>query len=200
MFAQPLLALALFIGAGTQLANAAVSSLYVPILNTEGVPLTVDVEGVDNTGHTTYLVQLGTPSGTYTADNEIVPPATLVEDSTTAHFVENVSGSGSSALGYTIDCSIGAGQASCIGVLSVFGTMTTEIDVEPVSSIEVQVAATPTFTPSITGTATSVPSGGSGASSAAGPSSTKKSGASRNRSSALGYAVVVGLVAGYFAW
>ncbi|OSD03704.1 hypothetical protein PYCCODRAFT_1476659 [Trametes coccinea BRFM310] len=208
MFAQQLLAIALFAGCSTQLAAAAVSSLYIPLINTEGVPVTVDVEGVDDSGHTTYLVQSGTPSGTYTAGNAIFPPGTLVADSTTAHFVENVPGPSGFAL--TVDCSISDGQASCLGVESVFGITTSITDIDSVSSIEVQVAATPTSPPPITGTdatgsatttPTSAPGGSTGASSAAGPSSTKKpnNGAVGYGSSPFGFAVV-GIAAGYFVW
>ncbi|KAL7278601.1 hypothetical protein ACG7TL_007602 [Trametes sanguinea] len=213
MFAQQLLAIALFAGCSTQLVAAAVSSLYIPLINTEGVPVTVDVEGVDDSGHTTYLVQRHPERNLHRGKRDLSARAlntsgTLVADSTTAHFVENVPGPSGFAL--TVDCSISDGQASCLGVESVFGITTSITDIDSVSSIEVQVAATPTSPPPITGTdatgsatmtPTSAPGGSTGASSAAGPSSTKKpnNGAGGYGSSPFGFAMV-GIAAGYFVW
>ncbi|KAI9057535.1 hypothetical protein FKP32DRAFT_1681394 [Trametes sanguinea] len=142
---------------------ASAASLYVPLLNvTDDAPISADVVGVDDSGHTTWVVQLGT----------------LVADATTAHFVENVP----SGLAATIDCSINNGQAACVAVASILSTATSVTTTQPVISIEVQVAATPTSAPTlttdvfgaptITSSSTSIPSGSTVAGTA-GPSSTQ---------------------------
>ncbi len=42
-------------------------SLYIPeAIAGEGVPITADPIGTDNTGHTTWRIAAGTPSGTFT--------------------------------------------------------------------------------------------------------------------------------------
>ncbi|OSD03703.1 hypothetical protein PYCCODRAFT_1476658 [Trametes coccinea BRFM310] len=203
MLAVQVFALAFFAQFGTQLASAA--SLYVPLLNvTDGAPISVDVEGVDDTGHTTWVVQLGAPSGTFTATDVFLAPGTLVADATTAHFVENVP----SGLAATIDCGINNGQAACVAVASILGTATTVTTTQPVIPVEVQAASIPTSSPPLTDAAgattmptpTSVQSGSTGATGATGPSSSQKphNGAGQNAWSAFGYAMV-GIVAGHFA-
>ncbi|KAI9057533.1 hypothetical protein FKP32DRAFT_1340468 [Trametes sanguinea] len=192
MFVQHLLAIIFVAGYGAELVAAA-SSLYIPLVATEGAPITVDVEGVDDTGHTTYLVQLGTPSGTFTANDLLLPPATLVADATTVHMVDNLPGP--SGLAYTVDCSISNGEAACVAAASAFGMTTLVTTTEPASSIEVQVAAAPTSAPTTDapGAATTMPTSGStGSSGSAAPSSTKKpdNGAGGYGPSIAGYSVI----------
>ncbi|EJF59242.1 hypothetical protein DICSQDRAFT_172225 [Dichomitus squalens LYAD-421 SS1] len=68
--------------------HAAVVSLYIPSnVFGEGVPLTADPIGVDASGHTTWVLATGSPSGTFTATLPSVTwlNVTLVEGPTDAH-------------------------------------------------------------------------------------------------------------------
>lgn len=56
---------------------AAVVSLYVPGgLADDGVPVTADPIGTDSTGHTTWVLAVGSPSGTFTA-SETAPTSII---------------------------------------------------------------------------------------------------------------------------
>ncbi|TBU31193.1 hypothetical protein BD311DRAFT_657332 [Dichomitus squalens] len=68
--------------------HAAVVSLYIPSnVFDEGVPLTADPIGVDASGQTTWVLAIGSPSGTFTATLPSVTGlnVTLVEGPTDAH-------------------------------------------------------------------------------------------------------------------
>ena len=49
---------------------AAVTSLYIPILDPQ--PITADLEGVDDSGHTTWRIGPGVTSGTFTDDSGLI--------------------------------------------------------------------------------------------------------------------------------
>ncbi|CDO70410.1 hypothetical protein BN946_scf184999.g51 [Trametes cinnabarina] len=223
---QQLAILASLVAHASQVATAP-ASLYIPLFEAPGMPIAADIEGVDESGHTTWRLAPGTLSGTFTITNAgFVPTATLVADATTAHLVENFAGF---AVFETTDCGISDGLANCVVAASGFGEASTITTMQPVSALEVQIGGTPTVAPSPVGTDVAglttisssvgttatgaplspIPGSGSGT---AGPSSTEPSNPnpkangdvsgrlySGSRSSAFGYAAVAALVIGTFA-
>ncbi|KAJ8472944.1 hypothetical protein ONZ51_g8186 [Trametes cubensis] len=122
-------------------ACAAATSLYIPLLDPQ--PITADIEGVDNSGHTTWRIGPGVASGTLTEDSGLFTSATLVAGATDAHLVEN-----DSVLSFaiTIDCGLNSGIAACTAVGSAADIVSTATTTEAVSAFEVQVASTATGT------------------------------------------------------
>ncbi|OSD03705.1 hypothetical protein PYCCODRAFT_1434096 [Trametes coccinea BRFM310] len=200
--------LALFVaGYGANHVARAATSLYIPFFDPD--PVTAVVEGVDDTGHTTWRLGPGVPSGTLTKDSDLFTSATLVADATSAHLVENDS---SLSFAITVDCGISGGIAVCTDVGSEAGFVSTTTATETASAFEVQVGSA-TGTPSgtattTTGSATQSTASTSGASAGSGSGSTPTAtntgtsssppsptqgagnGAGRLVASAVGYATV----------
>ncbi|KAI9057577.1 hypothetical protein FKP32DRAFT_1598151 [Trametes sanguinea] len=90
-------------------ANADVTTLYIPGYDPQAV--TADIEGIDASGHTTWRLGPGVPSGTFTADRGMVSASvTLVEGPSDAHLVES-----DSTLSFLAveDCGFSRGIALC---------------------------------------------------------------------------------------
>ncbi|OJT08711.1 hypothetical protein TRAPUB_437 [Trametes pubescens] len=138
------------------------TSLYVPGFDPQAI--TVDVEGVDAQGRTTYLIGPGASSGTFDGDDGLVGSATLVADATEAHIVY---ANTELSLSISEDCQVANGLAVCTGVVSAEGTVQTVAVTETASPFAVQA-----------GSATAVPSAGSGSGSGSTPTPTAGSGAS----------------------
>ncbi|EIW60219.1 uncharacterized protein TRAVEDRAFT_70670 [Trametes versicolor FP-101664 SS1] len=138
------------------------TSLYVPGFDPQA--LSVQVEGVDAQGRTTYLIGPGAASGTFDADDGLIGTATLVADATEAHivYVDTLA-----SLSVSEDCQVANGQAVCSGVVSAEGAVQTVVVTESATPFAVQV-----------GSATAVPSAGSGVASGSTPTATAGSGAS----------------------
>ncbi|KAI0334143.1 hypothetical protein GY45DRAFT_1367675 [Cubamyces sp. BRFM 1775] len=131
--------------------SAAATSLYIPLLDPQ--PITADIEGVDDSGHTTWRLGPGVASGTLTDDSGLFTSATLVAGATDAHLIEN---DPSLSFAITIDCGLNSGIAACTAIGSAAGIVSTVTTTEAVSAFEVQVASTPTGTgTAVTPTATS---------------------------------------------
>ncbi|KAH9887080.1 hypothetical protein C8Q73DRAFT_795104 [Cubamyces lactineus] len=121
--------------------NAAATSLYIPLLDPQ--PITADIEGVDNSGHTTWRIGPGVASGSLTEDSGLFTSATLVAGATDAHLIEN---DPSLSFAITIDCVLNSGIAACTAVGSAAGIVSTATTTEAISAFEVQVASAPTGT------------------------------------------------------
>ncbi|KAI0351654.1 hypothetical protein OH77DRAFT_1439155 [Trametes cingulata] len=152
------------------LSGITAATLYIPLLDPQ--PITADVEGVDASGHTTWRIGPGVPSGTFTQDPGLFASATLVEGATDAHLVEIDTVLGLSLSG---DCGISGGVAACTVVGSANNGISTDIVTETAVGFDVQLGAA---------TATGAP-----------PSATAKSGTSGTTQTAGATAVV----AKYFA-
>ncbi|KAI0656227.1 hypothetical protein C8Q70DRAFT_935755 [Cubamyces menziesii] len=137
-FGASLLAVTLGI---TRCALADVTTLYIPGFDPQ--PITADIEGVDDSGHTTWRVGQGTPSGSYTQDPGILVSATLVEGSTDAHFVEM-----DTALPFSLsaDCGISGGIAVCTVAADIQGEASTDTETETASGFAVQLGSVPAMT------------------------------------------------------
>ncbi|KAI9057532.1 hypothetical protein FKP32DRAFT_1598096 [Trametes sanguinea] len=185
---------------------AAATSLYIPFFDPDPVTAAVE-EGVDDTGHTTWRLGPGVPSGTLTGDSDLFTSATLVADATSAHLVEN-----DSALSFaiTVDCGISNGVAVCTDVGSEAGFVSTTTATETASAFEVQVGSatgTPAGTATTTGSATQTAASTTGASAGSGSgsaptapgSSTGTSSASQSATQGAGNGAsrLVSSVAGY---
>ncbi|KAI0351657.1 hypothetical protein OH77DRAFT_1429485 [Trametes cingulata] len=157
--------------AGVQSAVAA-TTLFIPGVDVQ--PITADIEGVDASGHTTWRVGPGVPSGTYTEDGLVVVSATLVAGPTDVHFVENDT---ADDFAVTEDCAISGGVAVCTVSGHIQGQTRVDIETDTVSGFEVQfdtaqlasvtgTAATPASTTAdpASGTAASGSGGASGVS------------------------------------
>ncbi|KAI0370900.1 hypothetical protein BV20DRAFT_965976 [Pilatotrama ljubarskyi] len=133
-------------------------SLYVPF--TDPHAITADIEGVDESGHTTWRMGQGVPSGSFTQEPLFppMPSGTVILGSTDAHFIQI-----GTANGYTAsvsgDCGLSGGRlAVCTIVASAPYTTFTTVKVEAITPIEVQLAAsvaasaTSTSAPSVTST------------------------------------------------
>ncbi|EIW56686.1 uncharacterized protein TRAVEDRAFT_49506 [Trametes versicolor FP-101664 SS1] len=209
-------------GQTTGTGNVAAATLYIPFFDPQ--PITADIEGVDASGHTTWRIGPGVPSGTLTDDSDLFVSATLVAGPTDLHLVEN-----DTELGFAItaDCGLNGAVAVCTVDASAADIVSTTIITTTANAFDVQVATTAQVTltdTAATATATSsddqrsgglrvtttgsVPPriGTSGAPSAATdsgsamPSATGGSnGAERMGSSVFGLGMSVALVAMWFA-
>ncbi|KAI0370899.1 hypothetical protein BV20DRAFT_965975 [Pilatotrama ljubarskyi] len=159
---------------GVQHVTAA--TLYIPFLDPQ--PVTADIEGVDASGHTTWRIGPGVPSGTLTDDIGLFTSATLVEGATDAHLVEIATGS-LDGFAVSADCGISGGIAVCIVVASGNGIISTDTATETASGFDVQLgAATATGAPTASVTGTSGTSVGTSAPGASGsPAASAGSGA-----------------------
>ncbi|CDO70411.1 hypothetical protein BN946_scf184999.g52 [Trametes cinnabarina] len=162
-------------GYGANYATAQ-TSLYIPILDPG--PVTADIEGVDDTGHTTWRIGPGIPSGTLTDDSELFTSATLVADATSLHLVENDS---SLDFAITIDCGVNNGQAVCTAVGSGNGMASMATTTQPASAFDVQFGGA-TSAPS--GTNTIAPTGSQSSNASSGGASAPASDASSKAGSA----------------
>ncbi|KAH9856344.1 hypothetical protein C2E23DRAFT_811071 [Lenzites betulinus] len=153
--------------------DAAAATLYIPLLDPQ--PITADIEGVDSSGHTTWRIGPGVPSGTLTEDSGLFTSATLIAGPTDIQLIEN-----DTELGFAItaDCGVSGGIAVCTVAASAASIVSTTIATETAVGFDVQVAATAAIAgegPSSTGAATpGVTATGSGATPA--PSSPTGSG------------------------
>ncbi|KAI0351655.1 hypothetical protein OH77DRAFT_1523989 [Trametes cingulata] len=183
---RQLLSIPFLAALGAQHATAL--SLYIPFTDPQAV--TADIEGVDESGHTTWRMGHGVPSGSFTDDPGFtpLPSGTVIEGSTDVQFNQIATGSG-----YTLsvggDCGINDGVALCTIVASGPHTLFTTTRAETITPIEVQVASSvaagaagasessitaaggSTVSPAATATSTSLSS--SGAPSDSGPASTE---------------------------
>ncbi|KAJ8474657.1 hypothetical protein ONZ51_g7062 [Trametes cubensis] len=130
---------------------ADVTTLYIP--GADPQPITADIEGVDGSGHTTWRIGQGIPSGSYTQDPGILVSATLVEGSTDAHFVEI-----DTALPFSLsaDCGISGSIAVCTVAADIQGEASTDTETETASGFAVQLGSVPAMT---TATGSSKPTG-----------------------------------------
>ncbi|CDO69986.1 hypothetical protein BN946_scf184836.g60 [Trametes cinnabarina] len=143
-------------------ATADVTTLYIPGFDPQAV--TADIEGVDASGHTTWRIGPGVPSGTFTEDGGMVfASATLVEGPTDAHFVE---ADPMISVALTEDCGISGGIAVCTMAGHIQGETTTDTETETASGFAVQfggVPATLTATSTNAGPTVTVTDGTGGA-------------------------------------
>ncbi|KAI0370903.1 hypothetical protein BV20DRAFT_907811, partial [Pilatotrama ljubarskyi] len=112
---------------------AGAATLFIPGVDVQ--PITADIEGVDASGHTTWRVGPGFPSGTYTEDGLVVVSATLVAGPTDVHFVENDTADG---FAVTEDCAISGGVAVCTVSGQIQGETRVDTETDTVSAFEVQ--------------------------------------------------------------
>ncbi|KAI0830106.1 hypothetical protein BC628DRAFT_1313834 [Trametes gibbosa] len=117
--------------------DAVATTIYIPLLDPQ--PITADLEGVDSSGHTTWRIGPGVPSGTLTEDSGLFTSATLVAGPTDMHLVEN-----DPALSFAItaDCGVDGGVAVCTVAASGNGVVSTTVQTETAVGFDVQVAAT----------------------------------------------------------
>ncbi|KAM5538861.1 hypothetical protein V8D89_007583 [Ganoderma adspersum] len=129
--------------------SAAVVSLYIPGgLADDGVPVTADPIGTDSTGHTTWVLAVGSPSGTFTA-SETAPTSiigTLVAGSTDVHLSETTA-DGTAIGSAREDCAFailtasgGAPIASCVLEFLNGSSVVTASFTESPSFLPVQIA------------------------------------------------------------
>ncbi|KAL1938983.1 hypothetical protein VTO73DRAFT_11136 [Trametes versicolor] len=135
----------------------AAATLYIPFLDPQ--PITADIEGVDASGHTTWRIGPGVPSGTLTDDSDLFASATLIAGPTDLHLIENDS---SLSFAITADCGLNGAVAVCTVDASAVDMVSTTILTTTVAAFDVQVAATAQVTPTDTaGTATATPTASS---------------------------------------
>ncbi|PIL26053.1 hypothetical protein GSI_11807 [Ganoderma sinense ZZ0214-1] len=129
--------------------SATIVSLLVPgDLVDDGLPITANPIGTDSTGHTTWVLAVGAPSGTFTASETGATPQadTLVAGATDMHIIET-SADGTAVQTGREDCvfatptaSGGAPIASCVIQVQNGQSTATLAFTEPVSFLPVQVA------------------------------------------------------------
>ncbi|RPD66531.1 hypothetical protein L226DRAFT_479272 [Lentinus tigrinus ALCF2SS1-7] len=180
---------------------AAETTLFIPGFDPQQI--TVDVEGVDASGHTTYRFGPGVTSGTFEDEPGIIGSATLVAGATDAHLVWNNPEAG---ISMSEDCGIANGIAVCTAVAAVDGVIQTVVATETASGFVVQGdAAAATNAPSGSGATptagSALTTGPSATSSASGASPTetgKDNGAGVMGSSMILSLGVAGVVSAFF--
>ncbi|KAI1782958.1 hypothetical protein LXA43DRAFT_1068112 [Ganoderma leucocontextum] len=203
MFVKSFASFALLTSLCAPYVSGAVVSLYIPEnVGGPGVPITADPIGTDNSGHTTWRIGLGAPSGTFTnVDSAFgAVTATLVEGSTDAHAFANIGGATSvreDCVIATATASGGVPIASCVFQIADGSSTGTIAGTETATPMPVQAAdktggssGSPTKTTS-GGSATGTPASGSSA-----PASTetgKGNGAGRTSFTGIGALGVLGL-------
>ncbi|KAJ3001883.1 hypothetical protein NUW54_g6157 [Trametes sanguinea] len=134
-------------------ANADVTTLYIPGYDPQAV--TADIEGVDASGHTTWRLGPGVPSGTFTGNGGMeLASITLVEGPTDAHLVESDPMISFLAVE---DCGFSGGIAVCTVSGHAQDESLTDTETETISGFAVQfggVPATLTATRTSDGTST----------------------------------------------
>jgi len=150
---------AFFIGALVQCTFGQLS-LYIPGFDPQ--PISAIELGAGSDGRTTWLIEPGSPTGTFTAP-DFLGTATLIAGPNDAHIIMSVDG-----LSADEQCRISGGLADCTVVIVQDGVTSTDVDQETVSPFVVQggtAAPAPTSGPglgtSAPGSPTSAPSGGS---------------------------------------
>ncbi|OJT14261.1 hypothetical protein TRAPUB_9203 [Trametes pubescens] len=140
------------------MVDVAAATLYIPFFDPQ--PITADIEGVDASGHTTWRIGPGVPSGTLTEDSDLFASATLVAGPTDLHLVEN-----DTELNFAItaDCGLNGAVAVCTVDASAGDIVSTTIITTTANAFDVQVAATAQVTPTdSSGTETATPTATSG--------------------------------------
>ncbi|KAI0632826.1 hypothetical protein C8Q77DRAFT_848840 [Trametes polyzona] len=168
----------------TQGVIALVTTLYIPLVDPQ--PITADIEGVDASGHTTWRLGPGVPSGTLTQDaGSPFPSATLVAGPTDVHFVAVDPTEGASA---QVDCGLGRTADTPLALCTLVdsdpaigGVVTRTIVDQDVGGFAVQVGAGATST---MGAGQTLPASSSAASVASVDSGSASAGASAPTSAA----------------
>ncbi|KAM5538845.1 hypothetical protein V8D89_007567 [Ganoderma adspersum] len=146
MFVKSFASLALLTLLWAPYAAAGIVSLYIPEnVAGEGVPITADPIGTDNTGHTTWRLGVGASSGTFTnvqsARTSVV--ATLVEGSTDVQAFANLGGATSAHENCAIATPTASGGvpiASCVLEFADASSRATIAGTETATPMPVQVA------------------------------------------------------------
>ncbi|KAI0752158.1 hypothetical protein C8Q74DRAFT_1373938 [Fomes fomentarius] len=118
-------------------ANAAVISLYIPGAKPDVI--SANVLGTDDNGHTTWRLQPGVPSGTFTDADSAAFTATMVAGPTDAHIVRDDPVAGH----LQNDCAVSDGLAACTIIVSDANGVMTAFATETVHPFEVQVVTLP---------------------------------------------------------
>ncbi|PIL26067.1 hypothetical protein GSI_11821 [Ganoderma sinense ZZ0214-1] len=200
MFAKSFASFALLGSLCAPYAAGGIVSLYIPNnVAGDGLPLTADPIGTDNTGHTTWRLGVGASSGTYTdlqfAQTSVV--ATLVEGPTDVQVFANVGGATSAHESCAIATPTASGAApiaSCVLEIADGSTTGTIAGTETATPMPIQVADSKTSGSSSSGKQTASTSITSGSGSAVPTQTGKGNGAGRMSEMGVGALGVLGVM------